>query len=109
MKKTRQRNPERTREKLLAAATVEFSDKGLKGARIAGIARRAGTNYQAIYHHFGSKEKLYAAVLESLYVDDWFEHAYPEMTARDPIAAVTYLLDVLVERFRQDTHYSRLF
>jgi AcrR family transcriptional regulator len=62
-----QRDPDRTRAAILAAATAEFSAKGLDGARVDAIARRAGVNKRMLYHYFGDKEALYLAVLESSY------------------------------------------
>jgi AcrR family transcriptional regulator len=54
-----------SRAALLAAATEEFARHGPKGARIQAIVQRAGVNERMIYHHFGSKDGLYAAVLEA--------------------------------------------
>jgi len=52
-----------TRESLLKAATEAFVEKGFSGARVDEIARKARANKAMIYYHFGSKEKLYRAVL----------------------------------------------
>src|SRR5476651_114113 len=57
------RNPERTRERILAAALKEFAAKGFAGARVDVIARRASINKRMLYHYFGNKEKLFRAVL----------------------------------------------
>jgi AcrR family transcriptional regulator len=62
-----QRDPERTRAAILAAATAEFSAKGLDGARVDEIAARANVNKRMIYHYFGDKDGLYLAVLEASY------------------------------------------
>jgi len=59
----RERNPQRSRERFLAAALSEFAAKGLAGARVESIARRAGLNKQLISHHFGGKLGLYRAVM----------------------------------------------
>src|SRR5580692_5835237 len=58
----RQRDAERSRQSLLAAALEEFSLRGFAGARVADIARRAGVNKQLINYYFGSKEGLYLAL-----------------------------------------------
>ncbi len=58
----RQRDADRTRQQLLAAALDEFSAKGFSGARVQDIARRAGVNKQLINYYFGSKEGLYEAL-----------------------------------------------
>src|SRR5690348_12945644 len=61
------RDPERTRAAILAAATVEFTSRGLDGARVDAIAERSGVNKRMIYHYFGGKEGLYVEVLETTY------------------------------------------
>src|ERR1035437_1873334 len=57
------RDPDRTRGCILNAAIAEFSAKGLAGARVDAIARRAGTNKRMLYHYFTDKEGLFRAVL----------------------------------------------
>lgn len=61
------RNPERTARKILEAATAEFSEKGLGGARVDTIAERADTNKRMLYHYYGNKEDLFLAVMEHTY------------------------------------------
>ncbi|WP_028745577.1 TetR/AcrR family transcriptional regulator [Rhizobium mesoamericanum] len=63
-----QRDPERTRAAILEAATKEFAENGIGGARVDAIAERAGTNKRMLYHYFGDKEQLYLRVLEEAYV-----------------------------------------
>src|ERR1700710_3088923 len=55
----RQRDPERTKARILDAAVQEFSAKGFAGARVSGIAARAGVNQQLIAYYFDGKEGLY--------------------------------------------------
>jgi TetR/AcrR family transcriptional regulator len=103
MKVKKTRGPENTRQKILEAAVIEFSEKGLKGARIAGIARRARTNYQALYYHFGDKEELYAAALESAITlrgdVDRFNIPVEEIGA---VAALSRLIDDIFDAFYQN-------
>jgi AcrR family transcriptional regulator len=54
---------ERTRRLLLDAATAEFAEHGLAGARVDRIAATAGVNKERIYQYFGKKDDLFAAVL----------------------------------------------
>jgi TetR/AcrR family transcriptional regulator len=56
-----------TAQRILAAAEQAFAEQGLAGARTDQIVRVAGVNKALLYYYFGSKEKLYAAVLESLF------------------------------------------
>lgn len=55
------------RKNILDAAIRIFAERGLSGARIATISKMARSNDRMIYYYFGSKEKLYIAVLETLY------------------------------------------
>jgi TetR/AcrR family transcriptional regulator len=57
------RNLERTREKILGAALVEFSARGFAGARVDAIARRARVNKRMLYYCFGAKQDLYREIL----------------------------------------------
>lgn len=61
------RDPDGTARAILAAATAEFAEKGLSGARVDAIAARAGINKRMLYHYFGNKEALYLAALEAAY------------------------------------------
>src|SRR5208283_2940325 len=58
-----ERNPERTRERILSAALKEFAANGFAGTRVDAIARRAAINKRMLYHYFGDKEGLFRAVL----------------------------------------------
>jgi TetR/AcrR family transcriptional regulator len=55
----RQRDAERSRNRILEAAVEEFSNKGFAGARVAEIAAKAGINSQLIAYYFGGKQGLY--------------------------------------------------
>jgi AcrR family transcriptional regulator len=59
----RPRNSKATKELLLAAASEEFSEYGLAGARIDRIAERAGANKRLLYVYFGDKDQLFGTVL----------------------------------------------
>ena len=55
----------RAREQILEAASVEFSQKGLHGARVDEIAKRAGVNKERLYAYFGDKEQLFRETLRA--------------------------------------------
>ncbi len=58
-------------DRLWAAARVEFSQRGYHGARVQGIARRAGCNVALLYRHWSSKKSLYLDVLRSVWESPW--------------------------------------
>lgn len=55
---------DRTRERILAAATQEFAAYGIAGGRIDRIAQASRANKSQIYEYFGNKEHLFQSVLE---------------------------------------------
>jgi len=59
--------PEANRARIVAAAIEEFAGRGFKGASMDAIAARTHTTRALINYYFGSKEKLYIAVLEQVY------------------------------------------
>ena len=53
-----------TRHRLLEAAGDIIAQKGYHNATVRDICRRARTNVAAVNYYFGSKRRLYAAVLQ---------------------------------------------
>lgn len=87
----RKRDPDASRERILAAATAEFASKGFGDARVDEIARRAGINKRMLYHYFGNKEELFQAVLEEIYETICFSGQaldFDSMSPRDGLMAL---------------------
>ena len=82
----RKRDPERTRERILEAALIEFGEHGFAGARISAIAGRAGVNEQLISYYFDGKEGLYGA-LEQRWQVTSAAASRPELTLADVTTA----------------------
>ncbi|HEY9476120.1 MAG TPA: TetR/AcrR family transcriptional regulator [Mycobacteriales bacterium] len=90
----RQRDAERTRQHLLAAALDEFAAKGYAGARVHDIAAAAGVNKQLISYYFGGKDGLYRE-LQRIWEQREAAFADPEVPL--PELAVRYLRDALAD------------
>ena len=56
------RDGERSRQRLLQAATAEFAAHGIAGARVDRVAAAAQVNKAQMYGWFGSKDGLFDAV-----------------------------------------------
>ena len=67
-KPKRRRDPDRTRERIIEAATAEFARYGYDGARVDRIVQRAKISKNLLYHHFGGKEPLFIKVMENAYL-----------------------------------------
>ena len=57
---------ERTRRKLLDAASIEFGEKGFHEASITGITSRAGTALGSFYTYFDSKDEIFRSLVRDL-------------------------------------------
>ncbi|MCZ0962321.1 TetR/AcrR family transcriptional regulator [Paracoccus benzoatiresistens] len=65
-KRTRAEMIGETRAKLLASARKAFAEKGFAGASMDDLTAAVGLTRGALYHHFGDKTGLLAAVVEQL-------------------------------------------
>lgn len=102
------RDGERTRGNLLDSAYREFSALGFHGASIDGICKGAGVSKQILFHHFGSKEKIYLAVLEKAYEASRSHDPEFDVDRLDPVAAIRYLVGVSFDHLRANRAFVRL-
>src|SRR5580704_11406286 len=61
--------PRPRREEILDEATRLFAERGYEGTSMADLAERVGLRKASLFHHFASKDVLYAAVLARLIED----------------------------------------
>ncbi len=86
---TRLRDPERTRERLLQAASREIYRSGFQSAGLDTILASAGVTKGALYYHFKRKEALgYAVVEEVIAPDVHGKWVRPLQSGKDPIDAL---------------------
>lgn len=85
------RNPERTQERILEAAFIEFAAQGFAGARVDKIARRASINKRMLYHYFGDKEELFREVLRRKMHQ---RQAWWKATPDDPTESLPYWFEL---------------
>jgi AcrR family transcriptional regulator len=92
-KATTPRNPQRTRELLLQAASRKVYRSGFQGTDLDTILDAAGVTKGALYHHFDSKEALGYAVVDEVLAgitrDKWL---LPLEKAGDPIEALVRIV-----------------
>jgi AcrR family transcriptional regulator len=90
-----------TKQRLLDAATAEFAQHGIAGARVDRIARAADSNKAMIYSYFGSKDALFDAVFAAVVVST------VEAAKFDPSDLPGYA-GRLFDSFERDPRISRL-
>lgn len=102
------RDSSRTRRAILAAAMDEFAEHGFSGARVERIVARAATNMRLVYHHFGSKDGLYAAVIEHVYEQIRLQERQLDLNPEQPLLAMRRLVDFTIEHFRDNPAFLKL-
>ena len=85
--------PEANRARIIDAALAEFAARGFKGASMDAIAARTHTTRALINYYFGSKEKLYLAVLEQVYGEIRDAEAKLNLDHLPPLAAVRRIVE----------------
>src|SRR5690606_30831623 len=58
--------PGTTKARLVEAALDQFGSSGFDAVGVGDLAAKAGVTTGALYHHFGSKHGLYAAVRDDV-------------------------------------------
>lgn len=67
--RTRAEQKDATRARLLKVARRAFAEHGHDQASVGAICRTARVTHGALYHHFSSKDELFAAVVAELFHD----------------------------------------
>ncbi|WP_349236515.1 TetR/AcrR family transcriptional regulator [Devosia sp. MC532] len=104
----RPRNSVKTKASILAAARVEFADRGFEGARVDAIAERAEANKRLLYHYFGNKEELYRAVLLEAYTEIRAGERALSLGRYDPVEAMDRLVRFTFRHFLANPWFPRL-
>ncbi len=102
------RDPVRTRARILDAAKAEFSELGLGGARVDGIALRASVNKRMLYHYFGGKDDLFLAVLEAAYADIRDAEKALKLEHLEPVEAIRTLVTFTWNYYLENPEFLRL-
>ncbi len=80
-----------TRKELFNAGIKVFADKGYRDATVREICKKAGAaNINAVNYHFGSKEKLYREILDSIFSNyDRFDQGdWDQKTPREQLKSM---------------------
>ncbi|GGS29705.1 TetR/AcrR family transcriptional regulator [Actinokineospora fastidiosa] len=96
---------EAKRLQILAAAARCFARKGFGQTRTADICAEAGMSSGNLFYYFGSKQDIFAAVVEQDGADT--EALFADLAAAEPWDALTRFLDLAID-LAADADYARL-
>jgi AcrR family transcriptional regulator len=100
--------PAANRARILQAAIDEFAARGFKGASMDAIAARTHTTRALINYYFGSKEKLYIAVLERAYAEIREAEGELNLENLDPMDAVRRIVEFTYHYYIEHEGFVRL-
>ena len=100
--------PQANRARMVAAATDEFAARGFKGASMDAIAARTHTTRALINYYFGSKEKLYVAVLEQVYAEIRDAESGLDLDHLPPVDAVRRIVEFTYTYYVEHEGFVRL-
>lgn len=100
--------PEANRARIVKAAIDEFASRGFKGASMDAIAARTQTTRALINYYFGSKEKLYLAVLEQVYAEIREAENLLELDHLAPVAAMRRIVQFTFDYYLGHEGFVRL-
>jgi AcrR family transcriptional regulator len=100
--------PEANRARILTAAIAEFASRGYKGASMDAIAARTNTTRALINYYFGSKEKLYLAVLERVYAEIREAENLLNLDHLPPVEAMRRIVEFTYNYYVEHEYFVRL-
>ena len=100
--------PEANRARIVKAAIDEFASRGFKGASMDAIAARTHTTRAMINYYFGSKEKLYLAVLERVYGEIREAEGELDLDHLAPLDAVSRIVEFTYNYYVTHEGFVRL-
>jgi AcrR family transcriptional regulator len=100
--------PEANRARMVAAAIDEFAARGFKGASMDAIAARTHTTRALINYYFGSKEKLYLAVLEQVYGEIREAEGKLDLDHLEPVQAIRRIVEFTYDYYVNHEGFVRL-
>jgi AcrR family transcriptional regulator len=100
-----------TRERIVGAARRLFNRHGFEQVSIERVMSEAGLTRGGFYHHFGSKDELYAEAVASFSTCNPFRPDFKDAPPPEPAQLARMLLDVYLsdEVFDNADHHCPLY
>ena len=100
--------PVANRARIVKAAIDEFASRGFKGASMDAIAARTQTTRALINYYFGSKEKVYLAVLEHVYSEIREAEGLLDLDHLQPVEAIRRIVEFTFDYYLDHEGFVRL-
>lgn len=104
-----QEKTQRTRERILQAALVEFGAKGYEAASINAICARSGVPKGLLYYHFQNKDALYLYCAKTCYGQMTQYLKARRIDAQDVQGSLEKLLEIRQTFFAEHPDYANIF
>lgn len=91
----------KARQRILRAAIKLFAVHGLAGTSMESVARAARVAKGLVFHHFGTKQALYRAVLERIYAELRARQDATDLSGLGPVAGMRHLATDTFRIFRE--------
>ncbi len=96
------------KEEIRAAATRLFAERGYDGASMGDLAAHVGIRKASLFHHFESKQALYADVLSNILSDVAAAIVNSGKSAMSFPERVDFITDSLIDLFYAKPYAARL-
>lgn len=107
-KNIRQEQADAARSALVEAASELFAERGYHDSSVAEIGARAGVSRGLVNHHFGSKENLLGAVIET-HLTEWeMEIVAPAIAGKHGLDALRAIIFAHLELAKRRPGHLRL-
>ena len=100
--------PEANRARILAAGIAEFASRGFAGASMDAVAARTNTTRALINYYFGSKDRLYLAVLECVYAEIREAESHLALDHLPPVEAIRRIVEFTYNYYVEHEYFVRL-
>ena len=100
--------PAANRAGIVAAAIDEFASRGFKGASMDAIAARTHTTRAMINYYFGSKEKVYQAVLEHCYSEIRHAESFLDLEGLPPVDAMRRIVEFTFDYYLSHQYFVQI-
>ncbi len=108
MARARQQRSAQAEQRILAAAERVFAESGFGGATMAALAAAAGLPAANLHYHFGTKKRLYEALLENI-LHLWLEASDSITADASPAAALSAYIAAKMRYSRTRPYASKVF